>query len=357
MTELESMLAIADVQKNKAFMRLQEKTQVVEPKNGRIETVMNRFSHSYEVANSSCIMSKSMKIPGLNIDYQNSLFIVSLLHDIGHPPFGHSGADLLDEFVKSEGVSEGFSDNSNNFVVIKKNQIKLDDYSLSSLIKYPSKLYPNHKEELCRILEYSIDQDVRYFGKKIKIDSRPKRTIACEIMDEADRNSYVASDLTDFYSLKLGNHDELQKLMDENSFSDHDINAFLVLAIKAVKEHDKSLIKKAFSNLKNMFNLNYYIGNNLILQPKNEELIELREKLFKIEKKFFINSEEVLSQRDLHMEYLKSYINWVKEGNYPSKTYRRLIENASSHEEKVILMRDMIAETTDWYIFNFAKQC
>jgi len=338
---------------NKAFQRLAEKTQVVFPKNGRIETVQNRLTHSYEVATSAELMVQSLNIPGLLVDYKKSLKNTCLLHDIGHPPFGHEGATLLDNIMKEKGLKEGFSDNNNNFVVIDKNQIEISDYTLASLIKYPEKLYSS-QENLLRLLNLAIKEDLRYFEKDIKIYEIPQRTIACEVMDEADRNSYVCSDLTDCFSLKLGNEKSFEKLLEEKDFFSNEINEFLILAINAIKTHNKSMIKRSFNQLKILLNQNYYLGDNLKLVPLNEELIELREELFKIEEDIFIHNKEVVDQRIEHMDYLQRYIDWVFEGNYPSKTYKKLIED-SKGEQQLFYIRNMIAETTDWYVINFIK--
>ena len=119
-TKEESLINTSNIISNKAFQRLAEKTQVVFPKNGRKETVQNRLTHSYQVTNSAKIIENNITIPGKDIDYQHSLFNTCLLHDIGHPPFGHEGASYLDKKFKKLGLEEGFSDNNNNFVNIEK---------------------------------------------------------------------------------------------------------------------------------------------------------------------------------------------------------------------------------------------
>jgi len=172
-SKIQSLEITTSIITNKAFQRLAEKTQVIIPKNGREETVQNRLTHSYQVANSAKIISETINLPTLNIDYQNSLFNTCLLHDIGHPPFGHEGAKILNETFSKLGIKEGFSDNNNNFKVINKNQIKVNDYTLASLIKYPNKLYESDKEFLLYILEKSINEDIEYFSKYFNINEKP----------------------------------------------------------------------------------------------------------------------------------------------------------------------------------------
>lgn len=351
MLELEKR---SGIESNKVVQRLAEKTQVAFPKNGRIETVKNRLTHSYEVGTSALMMAESI---GHNVDYKKSIYNVCLLHDIGHPPFGHEGSKVLNKKFKELGVSEGFSDNNNNFVMIQKNQILIDDYDLASIVKYPEKLYPYQKPSLQRILDNSIEEDIQYFEKSVKIYNRPTRTIACEIMDEADRNSYVCSDLADCYSLKWADAEEMAKLRDSNLFYDYEINEFLTLASSAIEAHNKSLIKKAFNGIKNKFNQNYYLGDDLSLKFKNEELYLLREELFKIEHKSFILSKEILEQREFNLAKLSAYVDYVLANEfYPSSTYKSRIEKQKDEKEKLRLIRDMIAESTDWYVINFSEK-
>jgi dGTP triphosphohydrolase len=356
MNKKDMYLKKSEILSNKVFLRLTEKTQVLLPKHGRSETVMNRFSHTLDVENSAKIIANS--IQRVNVDYQNSISIASLLHDIGHPANGHEGATLLNKTFKDLGLKEGFDDNNNNFIVIEKNQIQVEDYDLASILKYPSKLYQSQTPKYENILRNSIDQDIIYFESNgIKINKRPERTIACEIMDEADRNSYICSDLADCYSLGFGDTTEIVKLREENNFYSNEIQDFLVLLINAIKTKNKSSIKREFNKLKNLFNLNYALGDNIELLVKNEELLSLREKLFAIESRIFIHNDKMKASRKVSQKQFKFYIDYVlKNRYYPSKTYKSLIENSNSKEEELRYTRDMLAETTDWFIINFYEK-
>jgi len=340
---------------NKAFQRLAEKTQVVYPKNGRKETVQNRLTHSYQVANSAEIIKEAIKLPFIEIDYTHSLKNVCLLHDIGHPPFGHEGAKFLNRFFKKKGLKEGFDDNNNNFVVIKKNQIPLNDYGLASLIKYPKKLYP-YQRNLIRLLDLAIKNDIIYFEKYVKIYDIPKRTIICEIMDEADTNTYVCFDLADCYSLGLADESPFVEILEKDKYFSYEIKDFLFNVIQAIKAKDKSLIKRAFAKLNIILNSNYKIGDNLRLLPKNKELILFRNELYQVENDIFIHSDFVQNQKNKHIKMLETYTNWVMQGNYPSKTYKKLLNKITNKVEQLRIIRDMIAETTDWYVFNKIKE-
>lgn len=79
-----------------AFRRLQGKTQVFEA-GGENDHVRTRLTHSMEVALVARDLSRRL---GLNEDLAEC---IALAHDLGHPPFGHSGEDALDAWMKKHG--------------------------------------------------------------------------------------------------------------------------------------------------------------------------------------------------------------------------------------------------------------
>jgi dGTPase len=79
----------------RAFRRLENKTQVFTP--GLSDHFRNRLTHTIEV---SQIARTVASILGLNEDLTEAL---SLAHDIGHPPFGHSGEAELDSMMRRFG--------------------------------------------------------------------------------------------------------------------------------------------------------------------------------------------------------------------------------------------------------------
>jgi dGTPase len=83
-----------------AYRRLAYKTQVFTGELGDYHRT--RLTHTLEVASVSRTIARAL---ALNEDLVEAL---ALLHDIGHPPFGHTGEDVLDECLRAEG---GFSHN------------------------------------------------------------------------------------------------------------------------------------------------------------------------------------------------------------------------------------------------------
>src|SRR2546421_3742043 len=80
---------------SKAFRRLKHKTQVfVAPEGDHYRT---RLTHTLE----ACFISRTVaRALGLNEDLTEA---IGLGHDLGHPPFGHIGEEVLDEALQERG--------------------------------------------------------------------------------------------------------------------------------------------------------------------------------------------------------------------------------------------------------------
>jgi dGTPase len=84
-----------------AFRRLSQKTQVFTGEMGDYHRT--RLTHTLEVASIARTIARTLL---LNEDLVEAL---ALAHDLGHPPFGHSGEDVLNECLADTG---GFNHNA-----------------------------------------------------------------------------------------------------------------------------------------------------------------------------------------------------------------------------------------------------
>jgi predicted deoxyguanosinetriphosphate triphosphohydrolase len=353
--EKEALEEITSIENSKYFQRLSEKTQVLVPMNGRAETVKSRLTHSYEVATSAQQMAISMAIKlnlnsALDIDYKNSLRQICLLHDLGHPPFGHDGADVIDEMFKKKGLLEGFSDNNNNFVILEKQDLKIRDYVKASIIKYPNKLYASQKDTYLDKLNIAIKEDKDYFSKLGINLKNIKTTITCQIMDEADRNSYTCSDLADFFC--QGNDIEMKDIENFLDFSSQ--KQFLVAKnmVQAINSNSKNEIKTFFSNMKVQFNNNFEISEDGV-KPIDSELFNIREAFSKMEFELFIKPIRKEKFHLSNIRKLKEFTRKIINGDLCTSTYYRDKINNTQDPTKILeAKRDMASEVNDWYIIN-----
>src|ERR1700753_1894377 len=80
---------------SRAFRRLESKTQVFTTRFS--DHFRNRLTHTLEVAQVARTVAAALN---LNADLAEAL---ALVHDIGHPPFGHAGERQLDLRMREHG--------------------------------------------------------------------------------------------------------------------------------------------------------------------------------------------------------------------------------------------------------------
>src|SRR5580698_3001049 len=80
---------------SRAFRRLEAKTQVFTTRYS--DHFRNRLTHTLEVAQNARTVAGALEA---NVDLAEAL---ALVHDIGHPPFGHAGERRLDQLMHGFG--------------------------------------------------------------------------------------------------------------------------------------------------------------------------------------------------------------------------------------------------------------
>ncbi len=103
---------------SRAFRRLQYKTQVFTNDEG--DHFRTRLTHTIEVAGLARVAARRLR---LNEDLVEC---IALVHDVGHPPFGHRGEDLLATVMTEHG---GFEHNRQGLRLVEELEVRYPEYA------------------------------------------------------------------------------------------------------------------------------------------------------------------------------------------------------------------------------------
>lgn len=217
------------------FSRLSAVTQVI-PQAGSGTTVHNRLTHSLKVS----AVARSIAV-GFRQASQAEQRIVAELggcdpvvvqaaaaaHDLGHPPFGHLGEQVLDRVARQRlRLPDGFEGNAQTFRIITaldSSDATARGLNLTKAVRAAVLKYPWTREEwrsrtspAAATLPRGVGTDPELGAQKFSaysIDAlemaevravftaigRHQQTLECSVMDIADDIAYSVHDLDDFY--------------------------------------------------------------------------------------------------------------------------------------------------------------
>jgi dGTPase len=168
---------------SRAFRRLEAKTQVFTRRYS--DHFRNRLTHTLEVAQISRTIAAQL---GLSVDLVEAL---ALVHDIGHPPFGHAGERALDSVMRKHGL---FFDHNLHALRI------VEDFEL----RYAAFRGLNLTFEVREgIIKHSRDYSVAEFPELAEylLDQQPP--LEAQLIDVTDELAYNTADLDDGYEAHL----------------------------------------------------------------------------------------------------------------------------------------------------------
>lgn len=283
-----------------AFRRLQRKTQILGTETGDFHRT--RLTHSLEVSSIGRSIVRNLLARYADSAQISSYFLhedlisaICLLHDIGHPPFGHSGEVALNYKMHPYG---GFESNGQTLRLLTKTENSYGEYGLDltrrtllGILKYPvnrSKVIARNllkpftsfdSEKKIRINDWlppksyleSEEAEVEWLlhpfesGERLLFQSlshMPQFTehgrsafhsLDCSIMDVADNIAYGVHDLEDAIHLKLIQPEDLitpdfLELISETELSKSKNQLLKFLFSEAIEER-----KEAIGNLVNFF--------------------------------------------------------------------------------------------------------
>ena len=168
---------------SRAFRRLEAKTQVFTRRYS--DHFRNRLTHTIEVAQIARTIAAQL---GLNVDLVEAL---ALVHDVGHPPFGHAGEKALDLAMREHGL---FFDHNLHALRI------VEDFEM----RYAAFRGLNLTFEVREgIIKHSHDYLAEKFPELAEylLDHRPP--LEAQLINVADEIAYSTADLDDGYESRL----------------------------------------------------------------------------------------------------------------------------------------------------------
>lgn len=205
-----------------AFRRLSHKTQVFTGESGDYHR--SRLTHTLEVTSIARTIARALR---LNEDLVEAL---ALLHDIGHPPFGHAGEETLDQRLVQAG---GFNHNAQALRIVQRLEIR-----------YPNFPGLNLSHEV-------LEGQQRRANKPAQQSATAEQPpLEVQVVDAADSTAYDAHDADDALELGLVSLSDLQEIELWREATDrvHDRHGALDdLAFRRAVIHQ--LIDSAVSNL------------------------------------------------------------------------------------------------------------
>jgi len=163
----------------RAFRRLENKTQVFAP--GLSDHFRNRLTHTIEV---SQIARTVANVLGLDDDLTEAL---ALAHDIGHPPFGHTGEAELDRLMRRFG--ERFDHNFHALRIVESFENRYAGFPGLNLTF----------EVREGIVKHSIDFEPGEFPALDDYLPGLRPPLEAQLIDLCDEIAYNTSDLDDGY--------------------------------------------------------------------------------------------------------------------------------------------------------------
>jgi len=190
-----------------AFRRLAEVTQVASPSDAHV--FHNRLTHSLQVAQVGRSLAERLRGNGEQCEIvggidPDTVEAACLAHDLGHPPFGHTAEEQLDELVGSS--AGGFEGNAQSFRIVTKLAFKSPKHpgldltagTLAAILKYPW-LKDQNSRKPNKWGAYKSELDDFKFARAVCPRTRFARSPEAALMDWADDVTYSVHDLEDFF--------------------------------------------------------------------------------------------------------------------------------------------------------------
>ena len=180
-----------------AFRRLKHKTQVFIEHEG--DYFRTRLTHSIEVAQVARTISGVL---GLNAELTEA---VALAHDLGHPPFGHTGEDALNVLMEPYG---GFDHNAQALRIVTNLERHYADFDGLNLTWETLEGIAKHNGPVTGTLPYALAE----YNALHDLELNSYASTEAQVAALADDIAYNSHDLHDGLRAELFSTDELAEL-------------------------------------------------------------------------------------------------------------------------------------------------
>ncbi|KJZ32127.1 MULTISPECIES: deoxyguanosinetriphosphate triphosphohydrolase [Paracoccus] len=185
-----------------AFRRLKHKTQVFVEHDGegyRGDYFRTRLTHTIEVAQVARTIAGALN---LNTDLAET---VALAHDLGHPPFGHTGEDALSALMAPYG---GFDHNAQALRIVTKLERHYADFDGLNLTWESLEGIAKHNGPVTGPLPYALAEVNALWDLELHTNASAEAQVAAV----ADDVAYNHHDLHDGLRAGLFTEDDLAEL-------------------------------------------------------------------------------------------------------------------------------------------------
>lgn len=241
-----------------AFRRLQSKTQVLGI--GESDFYRTRLTHSLEVAQIGTSISRTLSgIAAEDAHWKDHLpsdgliEAIGLVHDLGHPPFGHGGEIALNYMMKDHG---GFEGNGQTLRIMAKlgeyspsHGLDLTRRSMLGALKYPCL----HSEVAAPYPE-KVSSSAAKPPKCIFDDEAETRSWILEPLSDVDRAKFIACEVMEKLGVAVHSRPlykafdtSILELADDIAYGVHDLEDALALQLIDEKEWKGLIAPEIFS--------------------------------------------------------------------------------------------------------------
>ncbi len=333
---------------SKAFRKLQNKSQVFFSTTN--DVFRTRLTHTIEVSQIARTIAKHL---GLNVDLCET---VALAHDLGHPPFGHTGEESLNSLMKEVG---GFDHNFQTLKVVTVLEQQYSTFcglnlcfeSLDGIVKHNGPV--DQKNETIKVF---WDENIS-LGKEKGIGLNLFPSLEAQVASLSDDIAYCAHDVADGHEAGILSFMNLKKapFFGELLCLEQPLKGSETLSVAQgcrdlISYLVNDLIFHSCENIKNIENNspNLHVGNLIEFSSK------ARKKIMKLKKYLFNNlyrSEEINFMRreaadvvNVLFDYYLDCMNDIPKSLLENKFYTKF---KSLRHRKLNLVGDFIAGMTD----------